>query len=93
MILTSLHVKRLQHYPRRKISCPWAQSGRKSLPIVSVVPGRRDFSLFLILDALGMIHQMLRELWFKREKGSFSWYLIEMTPTSMGVFAEVGFAG
>lgn len=71
IVLTFLHVKRLQCYPRRKISCHRAQIGSKSLPIVSAVPGRRNFSLFLVLDALGMIHQMLCEPWFKLEKGIF----------------------
>ena len=93
IVLTFLHVKRLQYYPRRKISCPRAQIGSKSLPIVSAVPGRRNFSLLLVLDALGMIHQMLCEPWFKLEKGIFIWYLIGMTLTSMGIFPEVGFAG
>lgn len=49
------------------------------------------FSLFLVLDALGMIHQMLREPWCKLEKGSFIWYLIEMTLMASGVFSRGGF--
>lgn len=91
IVLTSLHVKRLQYYLRRKIYCPWAQISRKSLSIVSAVPGRRIFSLFLVLDVLGMIHQMLREPWCKLEKGSFMWYLIKMTLMAMGVFSRGGF--
>lgn len=40
-----------------------------------------------------MIHQMLCKPWFKWEKSSFIWNLIEMTLMSVGDFPEVGFAG
>jgi len=48
---------------------------------------------FLMLDAHGTFYQMLCEPWFKWEKGSFIWCLIELTLMSTGVCPEVGFAG
>lgn len=81
--LTSLHIKKLQWIQEER-SSPWAEGGRKSLPIVGVAPGRRVFPFFLVLDALGMIHQMLWEPWFKAGKGRFLWDSIEMTLKSRG---------
>lgn len=92
--LTSLHIEILQ-WIQEESSYPWAQGGRKSLPLALVVPGRRVFSLFLVLAALGVVHQMLCEPWFKAGKDRFFWHLTEMTPKSRGggVFPEVGLAG
>lgn len=90
--LIPLHIKKLQWIQKER-SSPWAQGGWKSLPIVGVVPGRKVFSLFLILDALGMIRQMLCEPWFKAGKGRFLWDSIEMTLKSRGSFQRWALLG
>lgn len=69
------------------------QAVERVLPLLVQFQAEDRFSLSLLLGALGVIHQMLREPWFKQEKGGFIWYSMEMRLVSTGVFPEVSGTG
>lgn len=71
--------------PRRFYPC--AQGGRKSLPLVSVAPGRS----FLFVPHFGCPWNGSPNAWFKAGKGGFFWHLTEMTPKSGEGLSRGGF--